>query len=221
MADYYDVLGVTKGASQDEIKKAYRKLAIKFHPDKNPDNQEAAEIKFKEIGEAYSVLSDEDKKQAYDRFGKSAVDGSGGGGGMHPNFNQQNAEEIFQAFFGGQDPFNVFFQGGGMPGGMAGGQRVHMSHFGGAPGFSFHFGGPGGMGGGMRHPMQQQRGGRRQRGGGDDDEHPQQQQQSGGLGGGNIMLIFLFLWIMGVPFSYLWILFMIYGYFNSAFSSLQ
>ncbi|ETV79490.1 hypothetical protein H257_07486 [Aphanomyces astaci] len=211
MADYYDVLGVPKSASQDEIKKAYRKLAIKYHPDKNPDNQAAAEVKFKEIGEAYSILSDENKKQTYDRFGKSAVDGSNGAGagGMHPHFNQHNAEEIFQAFFGGQDPFNAFFQGqGGMQGG---GQRVHMSHFGG-PGFAFHFGGPGGG-------MPQQRGRRAQpRQAGQAQEAPQ--QQASALSGGNLILIFLFLWIMGVPFSYLWILLMIYGYFNSAFGSL-
>ncbi|KAG9401664.1 DnaJ sub B member 9 [Aphanomyces cochlioides] len=213
MGDYYDVLGVTRNATPDEIKKAYRKLAIKYHPDKNPDNKEAAEKKFKEIGEAYAVLSDEDKKQAYDRFGKSAVDGSGGGGGMHPGFNQQNADEIFQAFFGGQDPFNVFFQGQGM-----GGQRVHMSHFGG-PGFTFHFGGPGG---GMHHPMHRRRQHHHQR----EQDHEEeargaQQQAESGIGGGNIMLIFLLLWFMGIPFSYLWIMLMIYGYFNSAFGSLQ
>ena len=96
------------------------------------------------------MLSDEEKRQTYDRFGKSAVDGSAGGGG-HPGFNAHNAEDIFQAFFGGQDPFNVFFQGGGMQGaGPQGfGQRVHVSQFG--PGFTFtSFGGPGMR---TRHPM--------------------------------------------------------------------
>ncbi|ETW00318.1 hypothetical protein H310_07689 [Aphanomyces invadans] len=211
MADYYETLGLPRTASQDEIKKAYRKLAIKYHPDKNPDNQTEAEVKFKEIGEAYSILSDEDKKQAYDRFGKSAVDGSNGaGGGMHPHFNQHNAEEIFQAFFGGQDPFNMFFQQGM----HAGGHRVHMSNFGGAPGFAFHFGGPGG---GIPH--QRGRRGQTRQDTGSAQDAPQ--QQGGGLSGGNLILVFLFLWIMGVPFSYLWILLMIYGYFNSAFASLN
>ena len=74
--DYYEVLGVAKGASADEIKKAYRKLAVKYHPDKNPGNKEAEE-KFKEAAEAYSVLSDPDKKAKYDQFGHAGVDGAG------------------------------------------------------------------------------------------------------------------------------------------------
>ncbi|EQC37534.1 DnaJ like subfamily B member 6 [Saprolegnia diclina VS20] len=201
MADYYDVLGVAKTASADEIKKAYRKLAIKYHPDKNPDNQDEAEKKFKEIGEAYSVLSDEEKRTTYDRFGKAGVNGQSNGGGMHPNFNAQNAEEIFQAFFGGQDPFNMFFQQGGM-----GGQRVHVSNFG-APGFAFHFGGPGGMRG--RHPMHHARQRR------EHDDAPPQQAVASGMGGGNLLLVFLLLWMMGVPLSYLWVLFMIYSYLGS------
>lgn len=73
--DYYEVLGVDKSASADEIKKAYRKVAIKFHPDKNPDNPEA-EDKFKEAAEAYEVLSNPEKKQAYDRFGHQGVGGA-------------------------------------------------------------------------------------------------------------------------------------------------
>ena len=72
--DYYEVLGVSKGASADEIKKAYRKLAVKYHPDKNPGNKEAEE-KFKEAAEAYSVLSDADKKAKYDQFGHAGVEG--------------------------------------------------------------------------------------------------------------------------------------------------
>ena len=87
--DYYEVLGVTKSASADDIKKAYRKLAIQYHPDKNPDNPEA-EDKFKEAAEAYEVLSNPEKKQRYDQFGHQGMGGSGGfgGGGM-------NMEDIF------------------------------------------------------------------------------------------------------------------------------
>ena len=83
--NYYEVLGVERGASQDEIKKAYRRLAMKYHPDRNPGDK-AAEAKFKEVGEAYAVLSDEQKRAAYDRFGKAGVDpnaAGGFGGGQH------------------------------------------------------------------------------------------------------------------------------------------
>ena len=107
--DYYEVLGVSKSASADEIKKAYRKLAIQYHPDKNPDNP-AAEDKFKEAAEAYEVLSNAEKKQRYDQFGHQGVGGAGGGygGGM-------NMEDIFSQFgdiFGGGG-FGSFFGGGG------------------------------------------------------------------------------------------------------------
>ncbi|EON77753.1 Chaperone protein DnaJ [Lunatimonas lonarensis] len=107
--DYYEVLGVTKGATAEEIKKAYRKMAIKYHPDKNPDNPEA-EDKFKEAAEAYEVLSNPEKRQRYDQFGHQGVGGSAGygGGGM-------NMEDIFSQFgdiFGGGG-FDSFFGGGG------------------------------------------------------------------------------------------------------------
>ena len=78
--DYYNVLGINKGASDDEIKKAYRKKAMEFHPDKNPDNPQA-ETKFKEAAEAYDVLSNSEKKSNYDRFGTADANPFGGGGG--------------------------------------------------------------------------------------------------------------------------------------------
>ncbi len=107
--DYYEVLGLSKGASEDEIKKAFRKMAMKYHPDRNPGDKEAEE-KFKEINEAYAVLSDPDKKDKYDRFGHAGVDpnsGFGGGGG-------------FGGFGGFEDIFDMF---GGAFSGFGGGGR--------------------------------------------------------------------------------------------------
>lgn len=101
--DFYEILGVDRGSDPDTIKKAYRKLAFKFHPDKNPDDSEAEE-KFKEAAEAYEILGDPEKKAQYDRFGHSAFDGMGGTGGFH------DASDIFENF---SDIFGDFFGGGG------------------------------------------------------------------------------------------------------------
>src|SRR5437763_3250193 len=109
--DYYEVLGVGRNASEEEVKRAYRKLAVKFHPDKNPDDPHAEE-KFKELGEAYDVLIDPDKRPAYDRFGHAAfAQGAGFGGGFHDPF------DIFREVFGGGGfgggIFETFFGGAG------------------------------------------------------------------------------------------------------------
>lgn len=117
--DYYEVLGVGKSASSDEIKKAYRKVAMQHHPDRNPGDK-AAEERFKEAAEAYEILSDADKKAQYDRYGHAGVSGNGrggfGGGGM-------NMEDIFSQFgdIFGEDIFGSFFGGGQR--GARGGQR--------------------------------------------------------------------------------------------------
>lgn len=115
--DYYEVLGVSKGAAAAEIKKAYRKLAIKYHPDKNPDDNEAEE-NFKEAAEAYEILSDPQKKQRYDQFGHAGMGGASGGGGfggggmsMDDIFSQFG--DIFGGGGGGGSPFDSFFGGGG------------------------------------------------------------------------------------------------------------
>lgn len=123
--DYYDILGVSKSASADEIKKAYRKQALEWHPDRHKDNKEAAEKRFKEINEAYQVLGDPKKRQSFDQFGASGAQGNpfaGGGnpfsqgspftytyssGGENPFGNQDFGDpfDIFESFFGGASPF--------------------------------------------------------------------------------------------------------------------
>ncbi|XP_075037103.1 dnaJ homolog subfamily B member 2 [Mixophyes fleayi] len=115
MGEYYDILGVSRDATQDDIKRAYRKLALKWHPDKNPDNKELAEKKFKDIAEAYEVLSDVNKRQTYDRYGKSGFSGPeparpNAGSRYHGfAYTFRSPDEVFQEFFGGRDPFSDFF----------------------------------------------------------------------------------------------------------------
>lgn len=119
--DYYEVLGVSKSASKDDIKKAYRTLALKYHPDRNP-NDKSAEEKFKEAAEAYEILSDDDKKAKYDRFGHAGVSGPGGGG--HSGFGGMSVDDIFEQY---GDVFNdagfSSFFGGGRRGQREQGQR--------------------------------------------------------------------------------------------------
>ena len=116
--DYYEILGVGKSASADEVKKAYRKVAMQYHPDRNPGDK-AAEDKFKEAAEAYEVLSDADKKAQYDRFGHAGVSGAGRGG------HSANMDDIFSQFgdIFGEDVFGTFFGAGGR--GRSGGGRSH------------------------------------------------------------------------------------------------
>ncbi|XP_036276867.1 dnaJ homolog subfamily B member 3 [Pipistrellus kuhlii] len=112
MVDYYEVLGVPRQASSDAIKKAYRKLALRWHPDKNPENKEEAERRFKQVAQAYEVLSDSKKRDVYDRYGEAGVeDGGGGGSGPFEDpfecvFTFRDPVEVFREFFGGRDPFS-------------------------------------------------------------------------------------------------------------------
>lgn len=159
--DYYKILGVDKNASDDDLKKAYRKLAMKWHPDKNPSNKKEAEAKFKQISEAYDVLSDPQKRTVYDQFGEEGLKGGvpppGAGGAGGPGgatffstgdgpttfrFNPRSADDIFAEFFGGSSPF----------GGMGGGPGMRDSRFGSLFGDNI-FSSFGGDGGGV--PMHQ------------------------------------------------------------------
>ena len=115
--DYYEVLGVNKNATDDELKKAYRKLAKKYHPDANPDNKEEAERKFKEVNEAYENLSDPQKRRMYDQFGHNGPQGFGGAGGPFGGQNgyysyTSSGFDGFSAFGDLGDIFSSFFGGG-------------------------------------------------------------------------------------------------------------
>jgi molecular chaperone DnaJ len=117
--DFYEILGVQRNADEGELKKAYRQMALKYHPDKNPGNKEAEE-KFKEAAEAYEVLSNPEKRQRYDQFGHQGMGGNGGFSGS----GHMNMDDIFSHFgdiFGGHSPFESFFGGGG------GGGRRHVN----------------------------------------------------------------------------------------------
>ena len=123
--DYYEVLGVDKKASADEIKKAYRKKAIQYHPDRNPGDKEAEE-KFKEAAEAYDVLSNPDKRARYDQFGFAGMSGAAGNGGPFGGFSgSMSMDDIFSMFgdiFGGRGGFGGF-------GGFGGGGGTQQRHF--------------------------------------------------------------------------------------------
>mmetsp|Transcript_43210 Transcript_43210/g.78609 ORF Transcript_43210/g.78609 Transcript_43210/m.78609 type:complete len:252 (+) Transcript_43210:73-828(+) len=115
---YYEVLGIDRKADTAAIKKAYRKEAMRWHPDKNPDNKEEAEKKFREVAEAYEVLSDPDTRKRYDNCGKDCIKGGGGGGGGgggdpfggfgFGGFHFKDANDVFKDFFGDKDPFADF-----------------------------------------------------------------------------------------------------------------
>ena len=127
MRDFYEILGVNRDASSVELKRAYRKIALKYHPDKNPGDKEAEKI-FKEAAEAYGILSDSNKRTQYDQFGHAGVgigqQGGGFGGGVH-----MSMDDIFSQFgdiFGGDDIFNSFFGGGRQRGGRQGGKDIRI-----------------------------------------------------------------------------------------------
>lgn len=131
--DYYQVLRISRNATESDIKKAYRKMALKWHPDKNPENKEEAEKRFKEISEAYEVLSDKEKRIVYDKYGKEGLlnngpahedfDFGGFDHGFGHHFTFRNPNDVFREFFGGRDPFAEMFANSGFPmfgGGMPG-----------------------------------------------------------------------------------------------------
>jgi curved DNA-binding protein CbpA len=161
--DYFEVLGLTRQANENEIKKAYRKLAVQWHPDKNRSHPKAEEY-FKKIAEAYEVLSDVEKRKMYEKYGKKGLEGKHEGAyhdhfgfGGHAGFSSRHARDIFEAFFGGKDPFEDFFHSSSNRRGRNGRQGEEdddndfFGGFGGM-GMGMGFGGMGGMGG-MRGMM--------------------------------------------------------------------
>lgn len=120
--DYYEVLGVDKNVTDDELKKAYRKLAKKYHPDANPDNRKEAEEKFKEVSEAYEVLSDSQKRRMYDQFGHDGPQATGGPGGGYYSYSSSGFDG-FGDFGDLGDIFSSFFGGGSGFGGRAGSRQ--------------------------------------------------------------------------------------------------
>ena len=125
MSDYYETLGITKTANQDEIKRAYRKKALEFHPDRNPGNPEA-EKKFKAVSEAYEVLSDDKRRQMYDRYGAEGMQGFPGGGTPHDYASMDEALRTFMGAFSGESIFDSLFGGGGGRG-YAGDERMRQA----------------------------------------------------------------------------------------------
>ncbi|KAH0518854.1 DnaJ-like protein subfamily B member 7 [Microtus ochrogaster] len=112
MVDYYEVLGVQRYALPEDIKRAYRKVALKWHPDKNPENKEEAERKFKEVAEAYEVLSNGEKRNIYDKYGKEGLNGRGGShldDEYEYGFTFRKADDVFKEIFGERDPFSFHF----------------------------------------------------------------------------------------------------------------
>ncbi|XP_027812002.1 dnaJ homolog subfamily B member 3 [Marmota flaviventris] len=146
MVDYYEVLGVPRQASSEAIKKAYRKLALKWHPDKNPENKEEAEKRFKQVAQAYEVLSDAKKRDVYDRYGEAGVDGGSAGAGNFEDpfqfvFTFRDPAEVFKEFFSGRDPFSFDFFGDPLEN-IFGGRRSSRGSRGSAPLFSTFSGFP-------------------------------------------------------------------------------
>jgi molecular chaperone DnaJ len=124
MADFYELLGVARGATPEELKRAYRQRARELHPDTNPDP--AAGEQFKEVARAYEVLSDAEQRARYDRFGEAGVSGSGGGGRPEDVFSGGGLNDLFDAFFGGQNPFGGGGQRRGGPAGPPRGQDMEV-----------------------------------------------------------------------------------------------
>jgi DnaJ-class molecular chaperone len=131
--DFYAILGVPRDADAATLKKAYRALAMKWHPDKNPGNQDEAQVKFQEIGEAYETLSNPEKRAVFDRYGEEGLRPSGGLSGASAHYTFARAEDLFRSFFSGFPgfdgfPSSMFFGGGGFDHGF--GEGVHVIHMG-------------------------------------------------------------------------------------------